>query len=74
MGAHFVKTYYCEDFEHVAGTCPVPTVIAGEGRGSGLRVVGDRKCRHERRGKRGRDVQTAGHVLHHRLLRKAATV
>ena len=29
MGAHFVKTYYCDDFEHVAGTCPVPTVIAG---------------------------------------------
>ncbi len=29
MGAHFVKTYYCDDFEKVAGTCPVPTVIAG---------------------------------------------
>jgi putative autoinducer-2 (AI-2) aldolase len=29
MGAHFVKTYYCDDFEKVAGTCTVPTVIAG---------------------------------------------
>lgn len=29
IGAHFVKTYYCDDFEEVAGTCPVPVVIAG---------------------------------------------
>ncbi len=29
MGAHFVKTYYCDEFEKVAGNCPVPTVIAG---------------------------------------------
>jgi putative autoinducer-2 (AI-2) aldolase len=29
MGAHFVKTYYCEDFEKVVETCPVPVVIAG---------------------------------------------
>ena len=29
MGAHFVKTYYCDDFEKVASTCTVPTVIAG---------------------------------------------
>lgn len=29
LGAHFVKTYYCEDFEHVVETCPVPIVIAG---------------------------------------------
>jgi putative autoinducer-2 (AI-2) aldolase len=29
LGAHFVKTYYCEDFEKVANTCPVPLVIAG---------------------------------------------
>ncbi len=28
-GASFVKTYYCEDFEKVAGSCPVPVVIAG---------------------------------------------
>ncbi len=29
MGAHIVKTYYCDDFEKVAGSCPVPIVIAG---------------------------------------------
>ncbi|KPK72436.1 hypothetical protein AMJ87_04835 [candidate division WOR_3 bacterium SM23_60] len=29
LGAHFVKTYYCGDFEKVVGTCPVPIVIAG---------------------------------------------
>lgn len=29
IGAHFVKTYYCDDFESVAGSCPVPLVIAG---------------------------------------------
>ena len=29
LGAHFVKTYYCEDFETVIETCPVPVVIAG---------------------------------------------
>jgi 3-hydroxy-5-phosphonooxypentane-2,4-dione thiolase len=29
MGANFVKTYYCEDFRRVTGTCPVPIVMAG---------------------------------------------
>ena len=29
LGANFVKTYYCEDFEKVTGSCPVPVVIAG---------------------------------------------
>jgi len=29
LGAAFVKTYYCEDFEKVANGCPVPLVIAG---------------------------------------------
>jgi len=29
IGAHFVKTYYCDDFEEVTGSCPVPIVIAG---------------------------------------------
>src|SRR5205814_4668408 len=28
-GASFVKTYYCEDFEKVVESCPVPLVIAG---------------------------------------------
>jgi putative autoinducer-2 (AI-2) aldolase len=30
LGAHFVKTYYCEqEFDRVAAGCPVPLVIAG---------------------------------------------
>jgi len=29
MGATFVKTYYCENFEEVTSICPVPIVIAG---------------------------------------------
>jgi 3-hydroxy-5-phosphonooxypentane-2,4-dione thiolase len=29
LGATFVKTYYVEDFETVAASCPVPIVIAG---------------------------------------------
>jgi len=29
LGASFVKTYYCEDFEKVVAVCPVPIVIAG---------------------------------------------
>ncbi|MHC4847205.1 MAG: 3-hydroxy-5-phosphonooxypentane-2,4-dione thiolase [Planctomycetota bacterium] len=29
MGAHFVKTYYCDEFEKIVDTCPVPIVVAG---------------------------------------------
>ncbi len=29
LGAHFVKTYYCEEFEKIAISCPRPLVIAG---------------------------------------------
>ncbi len=29
IGAHFVKTYYCEDFYKIAEACPVPIVMAG---------------------------------------------
>ncbi len=29
LGAHVVKTYYCDDFEKVVQSCPVPLVIAG---------------------------------------------
>ncbi len=28
-GAHVVKTYFCENFEKVVASCPVPIVIAG---------------------------------------------
>jgi len=29
QGAHIVKTYYCENFEDVVNSCPVPIIIAG---------------------------------------------
>ncbi|RJX73671.1 3-hydroxy-5-phosphonooxypentane-2,4-dione thiolase [Vibrio sinensis] len=29
LGAHIVKTYYCDDFEKIAAACPVPIVVAG---------------------------------------------
>ncbi len=29
QGAHIVKTYYCENFEEVVNSCPVPIIIAG---------------------------------------------
>lgn len=29
LGAHFVKTYYCDEFEKVVESCPIPVVIAG---------------------------------------------
>jgi len=29
LGAHMVKTYYCDNFEKVVDSCPVPVVVAG---------------------------------------------
>jgi putative autoinducer-2 (AI-2) aldolase len=29
LGAHIVKTYYCEKFEEIVAACPVPIVVAG---------------------------------------------
>src|SRR5574338_107095 len=29
FGAHIVKTYYCDNFEKVVNSCPVPVIIAG---------------------------------------------
>ena len=29
QGAHIVKTYYCDNFEKVVKSCPVPIIIAG---------------------------------------------
>ena len=29
MGAHFVKTYYCEGFNKLVKKCPIPVIIAG---------------------------------------------
>ena len=29
FGAHVVKTYYCDNFEKVVNSCPIPVIIAG---------------------------------------------
>lgn len=29
LGANFVKTYYCDDFENVVNSCPIPIIVAG---------------------------------------------
>ncbi|MCL2808535.1 MAG: 3-hydroxy-5-phosphonooxypentane-2,4-dione thiolase [Treponema sp.] len=29
LGAHIIKTYYCDDFEEIVAACPVPIVVAG---------------------------------------------
>ena len=29
LGAHVVKTYYCEEFEQLVQSCPIPVIIAG---------------------------------------------
>jgi putative autoinducer-2 (AI-2) aldolase len=29
LGAHCVKTYYCEEFEKVVESCPAPIIVAG---------------------------------------------
>lgn len=39
-GAHFVKTYYCQNgFEEVTGSCPVPVVMAGGKAGEPLAAL-----------------------------------
>jgi 3-hydroxy-5-phosphonooxypentane-2,4-dione thiolase len=29
LGAHIVKTYYCENFENIVKSCPIPIIVAG---------------------------------------------
>jgi 3-hydroxy-5-phosphonooxypentane-2,4-dione thiolase len=29
LGAHLVKTYYCDDFEQLIESCPIPVIVAG---------------------------------------------
>jgi len=29
LGAHIIKTYYCDQFEEIVAACPVPIVVAG---------------------------------------------
>jgi len=55
LGAHFVKTYYCQGFEKVVETCPVPIVMAG---GKKLPELDALKLTHNaiRRGAAGVDM------------------
>jgi 3-hydroxy-5-phosphonooxypentane-2,4-dione thiolase len=39
LGAHFVKTYFVEDFESVVSSCPVPIVVAGGNKVSALQAL-----------------------------------
>jgi putative autoinducer-2 (AI-2) aldolase len=29
LGAHIIKTYYCDEFDEITAACPVPIVVAG---------------------------------------------
>jgi len=29
LGAHIIKTYYCDNFDEIVAACPVPIVVAG---------------------------------------------
>lgn len=55
LGAHIVKTYYCEGFERVVANCPVPVVMAGGKRVPELDVL---KLTHKavKRGAAGVDM------------------
>jgi len=39
IGAHFVKTYYCEGFEEIVRATPVPLIIAGGKKTGELQAV-----------------------------------
>jgi len=39
MGAHLVKTYYCEDFESIVRACPIPVIVAGGKKTSELEAL-----------------------------------
>ena len=54
MGAHIVKTYYCEDFEKVVATCPVPVVMAGGKKLPEKEALRAHRQRHRRRRRRRR--------------------
>lgn len=56
IGAHMVKTYYCEDFEKVVEACPVPVVIAGGPRLPRERDVFELAFEAVRRGAAGVDM------------------
>ncbi len=39
LGAHIVKTYYCDEFEQLVASCPVPVIIAGGKKTSELEAL-----------------------------------
>ena len=83
MGAHIVKTYYCENFENVVNSCPIPVIVAGRQEDPGDGGPGAHpQCRGPRRGgrrhgqehlpvgqPRGDDPGGAGHRSRRRLHR-----
>ncbi len=54
-GASIVKTYYCDDFERVVNTCPVPVVVAG-GKKTGEREALELAYNAVKRGAAGVDM------------------
>ena len=56
LGAHLVKTYYCENFEKVVEGCPVPLVVAGGPRLDSDRAALDLAFNAIRLGARGIDM------------------
>jgi putative autoinducer-2 (AI-2) aldolase len=56
LGAHLVKTYYCDDFEKVVEGCPVPMVVAGGPRLPSEGDVLDLTYQAMRRGAAGVDM------------------
>ena len=56
LGAHLVKTYYCENFEKVVEGCPVPLVVAGGPRLDSDRAALDLAFHAIRQGAHGIDM------------------
>jgi 3-hydroxy-5-phosphonooxypentane-2,4-dione thiolase len=56
IGAHLVKTYYCDDFEKVVEGCPVPIVVAGGPRLDSDRAALELAHRAIAEGARGLDM------------------
>ncbi len=51
LGAHMVKTYYCEGFSRVVDGCPVPLVVAGGRSSTRRRTSSSSSTRPSRRGR-----------------------
>ncbi len=55
IGAHFVKTYYCEGFEEIVRATPVPLIVAG-GKKTGEREAIELACNAVHAGASGVDM------------------